>query len=73
MTAWMRCRVASDTARLPLSAYDTVLRDTPERRAISPMFIELLRGTGTVGTGRPADRLIRRHEGSESNRFAYFP
>src|SRR4051812_21050289 len=47
----MRCRVASETARLPLSAYDTVLGDTPERRAISPMFIELLRGTGAVDRG----------------------
>jgi hypothetical protein len=42
MTCWMRRRVDSETARLPLSAYDTVLRDTPERRAISPMFIDSL-------------------------------
>ena len=41
MTAWMRCRVSAETGRLPLSAYDTVLRATPERRAISPMFIAL--------------------------------
>ncbi|GAA0339195.1 hypothetical protein GCM10010151_31070 [Actinoallomurus spadix] len=54
MTAWMRCRVASDTERLPLSAYDTVLRETPDRRAISPMFIELLRGADPAGAGRPA-------------------
>src|SRR6266700_4478007 len=49
MTSWMRRRVDSETARLPDSAYDTVLRDTPERRAISPMFIELPRG----GPARP--------------------
>jgi hypothetical protein len=42
MTAWMRRRVSSDTVRLPLNAYDTVLRDTPARRAISPMFIVIL-------------------------------
>ncbi|GLY92602.1 hypothetical protein Airi02_105300 [Actinoallomurus iriomotensis] len=57
MTDWMRCLVASDTDRLPLRAYDTVLRDTPDRRAISPMFIKLLRG---VGGRRPAvDRRAR--------------
>jgi hypothetical protein len=39
MTSWIRRRVAYDTVRLPLSAYDTVLRDTPARRATSPMFI----------------------------------
>ncbi len=38
MTAWMRRRVSSATGRLPLSAYDTVLRDTPDLLAISPMF-----------------------------------
>src|SRR3954449_283152 len=47
----MRCRVASETARLPLSAYDTVLGDTPERRGVSPMFIELLPGPGAGGRG----------------------
>ncbi|GAB3084081.1 hypothetical protein GCM10027186_49850 [Micromonospora schwarzwaldensis] len=41
MTAWIRCRVAAETGRLPLNTYDTVLRDTPARRAISPMFIPL--------------------------------
>ncbi|GAB3975611.1 hypothetical protein GCM10029978_060190 [Actinoallomurus acanthiterrae] len=38
MTDWMRRRVSSDTGRLPLRAYETVLRDTPDRLAISPMF-----------------------------------
>src|SRR5688572_28701913 len=37
MTLSIRRRVASDTARLPLRAYETVLRETPARRAISPM------------------------------------
>jgi hypothetical protein len=39
MTAWIRRRVSGPIARLPLIAYETVLRDTPARRAISPMFI----------------------------------
>jgi hypothetical protein len=51
---------------LPLSAYDTVLGDTPERRAISPMFIKLLRGTGAADRG-PFDGDVRR---DQSNRFA---
>ncbi|GAB2909804.1 hypothetical protein GCM10027075_06710 [Streptomyces heilongjiangensis] len=38
MTRWIFSRVSSDTGRLPLSAYDTVLRATPARLAISPMF-----------------------------------
>jgi hypothetical protein len=42
MTCWMRRFVVSETGRLPLSAYETVLRDTPARLAISPMFIVLL-------------------------------
>jgi hypothetical protein len=39
MTAWIRCLVSVLTDRRPLNAYDTVLRDTPARRAISPMFM----------------------------------
>jgi hypothetical protein len=38
MTSWILRRVSSETGRLPLRAYDTVLRETPARRAISPMF-----------------------------------
>jgi hypothetical protein len=38
MTTWILRRVSSDTGRFPLSAYDTVLRETPALRAISPMF-----------------------------------
>jgi len=51
---------------LPLSAYDTVLGDTPERRAISPMFIELLRGTGAADRGPPRSAGAG---ASRSNRF----
>src|ERR1044071_7596087 len=35
----MRCLVAALTGRRPVSAYETVLRATPARRAISPMSI----------------------------------
>src|SRR5258708_36647053 len=38
MTCWTRARVCSETFRLPLRAYETVLRDTPARLAISSMF-----------------------------------
>jgi hypothetical protein len=38
MTSLIRRAVAVDTGRLPDSAYDTVLRETPARLAISPMF-----------------------------------
>src|SRR4051812_28665602 len=53
MTSWIRRRVASRSGRLPLSAYDTVLRDTPARRAISPMFSAWASGLAGV------DRLLR--------------
>src|SRR3954464_8803383 len=53
MTSWIRRRVASDRVRLPLSAYDTVLRDTPARRAISPMFSAWASGLAGL------DRLLR--------------
>ncbi|EGJ72888.1 hypothetical protein STTU_0099 [Streptomyces sp. Tu6071] len=33
-----RSLIASDTCRFPLSTYETVLRETPALRAISPMF-----------------------------------
>src|SRR5687768_5602753 len=39
MTSLIRRTVAAETGRLPLNAYDTVLRDTPTRLAISPMFM----------------------------------
>jgi hypothetical protein len=66
----MRRRVASATERLPLSAYDTVLRDTPERRAISPMFIGFLPGAlARASACRPASKLAF-SAASESNRFA---
>jgi hypothetical protein len=50
MTRWIFCRVSSDTGRLPLSAYETVLRETPARRAISPMFTGLLLRTGSMAS-----------------------
>ncbi len=43
MTSLIRWAVAVDTGRFPLSAYDTVLRDTPARLAISPMFMRASR------------------------------
>ncbi|WP_234312041.1 hypothetical protein [Streptomyces griseus] len=64
MTRWIFSRVSSDTGRLPLRAYDTVLRETPARLAISPMF-----------TGDSFVELIQPHRTGSilyqlSNRFA---
>jgi hypothetical protein len=47
----MRARIASEMDRLPLSAYETVLRATPTRRAISPMLRRLVRAS-VGGSGR---------------------
>jgi hypothetical protein len=59
MTPWILARVSWETGRFPLSAYDTVLRETPARLAISPMFtgapcrviepVRLFRGTTSAG------------------------
>src|SRR3954452_21751783 len=76
MTATMRRRVSSDTVRLPLRTYDTVLRDTPARRAISPMFMTLPRtgSTRSLREGRQecqrVDRYTRTCLSFAANRFA---
>jgi hypothetical protein len=54
---------------LPLSAYETVLRDTPQYRATSTMFIGLPRGgpvpPGTIG-GAPTGPLDSSRRGQRA-------
>jgi hypothetical protein len=61
ITSWIRLRVLLATGRLPLSAYDTVLRDTPARRAISPMLMQLPENLPAGRRIPRAHRLAIRH------------